>query len=338
MTQWEKLERWWVRKGSLWWERGASLLARPLIAALAVGVGFLYLSKVTKMDGAAVIFFGGLVVFVALTPPRQWKGLADRFESFKFSGFGLGVEAKRAASQTPESEPEKPAVVGEGQTDESADAVTAGDVLTLRFKFEARFAYMVKHLLNEEKRDQPAPPDFATIGSLRHDGYLTDTQAQLAAKIQTMREGDLAGLSSAERRKFFEEADDFVTNMRASVFDGMVRKSLREAGWDVNDLDRAAKAARPDITVSSAGQDRPVRFIVAPTYAMKQDSDILERAIERLQPGGRDHDRLAAARRLVVVPNRSRAEPTGAEADPEILALQELPGALQVASTAATAS
>jgi hypothetical protein len=336
MIDWEKLENWWATRGSLWWERVASFLARPLIAALTITVGALYLGHGIELKGAAVIFFGGLIVFVALAPPQRWKGLSERFESFKFSGFGLGLEAKRAAAQTPESEAEKPQAEA-GSADEQDEDVSAGDVLALRFKFERKFAYIVKHLLNEESRDDPKAPAFATVGSLRHDGYLTNAQAELAAKIQTLRESDLKGFSAAERRKFFQEADDFVTNMRASVFDGMVRKRLGEAGWDVNDLQRAKKAARPDITVSSTQQDRPVRFVVAPTYAMKRDSEILDRSVERLGPDGDDHNRLAAAGRLVVVPNRSRVERTGTEADPAVLTLGELPDTLQVASTAAIA-
>jgi hypothetical protein len=325
---WKRLEVWWAETGSVWWERLAAVLARPLVAILAIATAVLYLGDDIDLEKAAIVFFGGLIVVAVLMPPRRWKGLADRFESFKLSGFGLGVEAKRAAAQTPESEAEAP--VGDKVDPEGVGKAEIDDVLALRLKFEAKLAYIVKHLLNEEACGSPRPPEFATVGSLRHDGYLTDDQARLAVGILTVRESDLAQLSASEREKFFKEADDFVTNMRASVFDGMVRKRLRDNGWAVSDLDRAKKAARPDISVSPVDDSHGPRFVVAPTYAMRRGSEILDRARARLGSGGADRGRLEAVRRIIVVPNRSEVEPVGEDVDPQVLTLSRLVEALAV--------
>src|SRR5205814_7032471 len=52
------------------------------------------------------------------------------------------------------------------------------DLVRLRLKLEAKFAWITKHLLAG-----PDTPTFATIGSLQYDGYLPPDQAQRLARL-----------------------------------------------------------------------------------------------------------------------------------------------------------
>jgi hypothetical protein len=189
-------------------------------------------------------------------------------------------------------------------------------------------AYIAKHLLGERAPD-PTPgdpgrvklqPTYVTIGSLKHDRYLTDNEALVATQVLTLTDDDLKALPADERRTFIANADRIVGGIRASVFRAMVRAKLKSSGWKVDDDTLSASSGgRPDLKVS-----KDQRFYrVVPVFATTTPSMILSNARRRLTEAVEPD----LERRILVVPDRPNS-PTFEE-HPRTVKLEDLPAALQ---------
>jgi hypothetical protein len=274
----------------------------------------------------------GLVVLaaiVAIMRPSDWRGLIARLKKAKVGpvDLELGVEeAKEAARGALISEVEEPDTSEPDQEpaleleliDESApksdedEEVT--NLLALRLKLEAKLTYIAKWLLGDEADGRAS---FVTVGSLHYDGYLTDEEAHTATRVLMIRDEELEAVAAAEAREFRTAADKVVSNIRASVFFGMVRKRLRAEGWEVDLLEESAKR-RPDLLATKA----EIKCRVAPRFAMRTDSAQLEKTLNRLaNTAAGEAD---VQRRVVVIPDRSRAELTDASSDPRVMKLEQL--------------
>jgi hypothetical protein len=288
---------------------------RVLLGTLLVVCVTLYLTGVLSALNAAIVLAAGVVLLLISfrkTSDRLFQSIDSVSVSTPFGGFGL--TAKKAATQAPESEAEP------GTPPE----LPADSLLSLRFKLESKLAYIGKHLLNEETVDDPRPAVFLTVGSLRHDGYISDEQAEVATQILTMQPRDYALIPDDRRARWLDNANDLATNIRASVFSGMVRKQLKADGWHAAQLARKG-AKGTDFLAAEKGVGEGPYFRVAPTYAMSATSDILQAARERLR---KRRDREPASSQIIVVPNRSRYEDREPVDGPRVVRLMNLAAAL----------
>jgi hypothetical protein len=192
-----------------------------------------------------------------------------------------------------------------------ADDSAAEDLLDLRLRLESKLAWVCKHLLAG-----PNTPTYATIGSLYYDGYLTHDDARVAARLLGFS-GEGYG---QERRNLAIAGGPLVASFRAIVFDAYVRKALLGAGWVIVDLDEPS-GPRPDFVISKG--DRSLR--VAPRVVTTRVSRIRDRTVDRLAASGDDP---AVERRIVVIPDASRSPEDGRSADPRVVKLAALVGAL----------
>ena len=191
------------------------------------------------------------------------------------------------------------------------------DVVDLRLRLEAKLTWLCKHLL--------AGPDtttFATIGSLRYDGLLTDEQARVAARILTRTSESIVGEQPEDITRTLRDDTRFVNGFRASVFDGFVRQRIRQAKWEVVPFEQQP-GHRPDFLAERAGGPT---IRVSPRFAFGDDSKILARTVERLR-GPLSDEPDEVARRMIVVPDRGRIT-TQPKASPQIIRYEDLAQAL----------
>lgn len=191
------------------------------------------------------------------------------------------------------------------------------DVVDLRLRLEAKLTWLCKHLLGG-----PDTPTFATIGSLRYDGFLTDEQARVAARILTRTPESIAAEPPEDLERLLEDDNKFVNGFRASVFDGFVRQRILKAGWEVVDFPQDSRH-RADFF---AERDGAPRIRVSPRFVFDGDSKILALTIKRLS-GDLTDEPDEVGRRMIVVPDRGALE-TDSNATPEIVRYEHLPAAL----------
>jgi hypothetical protein len=187
------------------------------------------------------------------------------------------------------------------------------DVVDLKLRLEAKLTWLCKHLLAG-----PNTATFATIGSLRYDGFLTDEQARVATRILTRTPESIAGEQPEDLQRTLEADTIFVNGFRASVFDGFVRTRVRALKWDVVPFEQRP-GHRPDFFAEHEG-GRRIR--VAPRFAFADDSGILARTVARLR-GALDDEPDEVAARIVVVPDRGRIA-TDLDASPKIVRYEDL--------------
>jgi hypothetical protein len=120
-------------------------------------------------------------------------------------------------------------------------------------------------------------------------------------------------------REFLRAADKVVTNLRASVFFGMVRKELERHGWNVTEIARPA-GQRPDLLATERGGER--EFRVVPRFALLADSTLLSKPLDRLTKAAkRDQE---APKGVVVVPDQSESIAIDPSATPSVVKLAEI--------------
>jgi hypothetical protein len=170
------------------------------------------------------------------------------------------------------------------------------DMLALRLKLEAKLTYIAKFLLRPDECDCAT---FFTIGSLNFDGFLSDREARTATQVLTMRDEELDTLAPHLRRDFLRDADKVVSNIRASVFFGLVRTTLKKNGWAVEDL-RAGEGRRPDLLAEKGSRC----YRVVPRFSIKSDPERITKVKRRLI---RHRDEAPESKRdIVVLPDRTR--------------------------------
>jgi hypothetical protein len=240
-----------------------------------------------------------LALLFAAMPTGEWGRLAS-----KVSKANLGPVSFELASSVREVARSAPREEGGGSNEDEETMVD------LRLRLEAKLAYVAKHLLVRDGR----PPAFLTVGSLQYDGYLTSEEAHTAAGILTTRDEEVDALPGDEARKFREDASTFVNGVRASVFWGMVKQTLKTNGWWVADVPGSPR--RSDLLAHRGGR----WFRVAPVFATDRDSELLKIGKTRLE----ETERSYIHRRVVVIPDRSRSHTTSPEADPAVVRLCRL--------------
>jgi hypothetical protein len=285
------------------------------IARVLFGVGLLVLAQrvlVGAVDSKEALAVAGLalaaVAAFALSP-RVARRLADRVS--KISVGPVALEVVEAARQAPSTK---------GLDDSERDERQVRSVLDLRLKIERKLAYVAKHLL-----DTDGNPTFLTVGSLKYDKLLPDSEADVVNQLMTLRDEDLNELPPLARDRFFAGADKIARSIRASVLFCFVSKELREAtgegmplhGWEITEIARR-EDQRPDLLAGKEG----TKLRIASVFATDVDSKIFEAARKRLAPGGEDR-RDEYARTVIVLPHRSE-RPLDPAGDPVVVTTDQL--------------
>ena len=275
---------------------------------LAAGVLFLDLAPARVWPAVALVLIGALIAFV---PRQAWLGLLERIESASVGPISIALqqEAGKAAADSRERD------TTEGSKRDDPGAVK--DVFDLRQRLEWKLTYVAKHLLGSG----PDKVTFITIGSLRYDGYLTETDARTAIGILNIRQEELEALPKSAQERFLSEAGEFVESVRARIFWGQVKRRLegRDGGAEAFAGFAPSRGRRDDLLA-----DSPAGIVrVAPAFALDEGSKILKGAIERVR---REKQTASVKRQIVVVPDGSDAEaPAGR---PEVVQLAGLMAAL----------
>lgn len=256
------------------------------------------------VERAVAILLAIFLVFVVVA--RAWDGeIPDQIskDGIKYQQVGREVvdDAVDAAGSPSAPSPDK----------DPADDSIPEDLLALRLKLEAKMSYIARTILASEKC---ACGVFVTIGSLNHDGFLSDKEARTATQVLTLRDEELDTLAPRLRWDFMRNANTVVGNIRASVFYGLVRESFKKNKWEVREIPVAK--GRPDLLVCKGEQ----RYRIVPRFVLKKESNILERAKRRLAEGKDDE---SAAPAIVVLPDLARGE-IDADGDPLVIRFTEL--------------
>jgi hypothetical protein len=286
----------------------AGALAVTVIAGVPSGLPDVALGSgaVLHVERALVIMAAIFFIFVLVA--RAWEG--ELPNEISRDGFKYPPVA-------PETVEDAKVAAAEGGSDErgadpdDGDAVP-DDLLGLRLKLEAKLSYIAKVLLRPEDCKCAT---FVTIGSLKHDGFLTDREARTATQVLTLRDEELDTLPPRMRREFLRSASTVVGNIRASVFYGLVRVALKENGWEIEEI--PATKRRPDLLVQKGEQ----AYRVVPRFVTKKRSERIDKVKRRL----RNHkDEAPGSKRgIVVLPDSSRTATDSSE-DPVVVKFADL--------------
>ena len=176
-------------------------------------------------------------------------------------------------------------------TEESSQDKKATSVVDLQRLWEAKLAYIAKLLL-----DDHGVPTFATVGSLGYDHFISDVEARTLTRLMTLRDEDLSTLAAVDRRDLLEVTEKVVTNIRASVLHGLVRKRLVKAFGSFTEIPRTPRA---DLLAEQDGR----KFQIVPVFAINEDDGVLNKAKDRLRSDMARPKTVEA--RVVVVPHGS---------------------------------
>lgn len=284
--RWKQLLRWPLSR--------RLAVAVPLIG-LAVWIVASDISSDRAWPAAAFLLIGLLALVI---PTDSWQRFLSRVENAQLGPVGLGLrqEVERAAEIAPPSDK------GEGAEAETRDEnELAESAFELRMQLEWKLAFIAKHLLDTGNRTT-----FVTIGSLRFDGYLTESEARTATGIMLARDEELRELPQAERDKFVKDAQTFLDGLRAAVFWGRVKRELQgkdgAGGKDLTPAGVEGTGGRHDLLTGSA--DGEVRII--PILAINPESDKLENAIKPIEAN--DLPRPKTKRQIIVIPDTSQTQ------------------------------
>ena len=293
-------------------EVGLRVLAAALFFGLAGTVIFKLLPPERAWPAVALALIGTLI---ALVPWDTWRALLASIDQATIGP--VSVALRQNVEQATANAP--PADTGEG-----LDVMPSGkatSMLDLRLRLEWKLAYVAKNLL----AGPDGSPTFFTIGSLKFDGYLTDSEARTAIGILSTTDERLWSMAHAERGAVLREAEAFVDSVRASIFWGFVKRTLR--GEDVPDVDDLWRGdidgggKRDDMLAGRSDSE----FWVAPAFALDADSAIRRNAIKRLKTKKRPYG-VPCNRRIVVVPDKAHGRPEehGCDDGPHVVKLSGL--------------
>jgi hypothetical protein len=269
--------------------------ARVVVVGMLVLLAALIATEVVAAGPGAV--GAGILLAVVVV-------LSYAIKSIKVDKGGFTLETQVAVAQAAAAE-----APPEEQADVPALAARAlgepGGALTeLRLRLEAKLSYIAGEM---------GVDGDVSIGSLRHDGYLTDEEAQTADTLLRLSESELARASEADRAAFLETAERFVDSIRAAVVAGAAQKELKRLGWSV----QRGTTGRRDLVAQRAGR----RALVVPVFSVTAAAELPAKVARRVeQLDGYD-------RRVIVLPDNTKATTTPA-GDPAIATLSELGGAL----------
>lgn len=268
------------------------------------------------VERALVIMVAVFLVFVVLA--RAWRGqLPDEISREGFKYGSVNPEAVKEASGAAEQD----------SNSEDRDGRDSGalpdDLLSLRLKLEAKMAYIARTLFATEECKFGT---YVTIGSLKQDRFLSDEEARTASQVLTLREEELETLPPRLRNEFLRSANTVVGNLRASVFYGIVRETLKKNKWKVREIPMKAKG-RPDLRAIKGDE----RYRIVPRFLIAKKTKRLEKVTRRLKRRKRDtskkeHD-------IVVIPDSSRT-PVDPHGEPAVMKLSELKARLELVKDA----
>jgi hypothetical protein len=254
------------------------------VGAIALLLVIAFLLIIKKIDaeiaGAVVGVLVGAAVIAVLTPDVV-RGLLDRMQKVSLGPFAMDLvsDAAKAAAQ------------GDAVEDDSSKAES---IVELQMAIGLKMAYVAKHLLTNNEGTT-----YATIGSLKFDGYLTDSEALTAMRVMTISDETLNALPQRPREEFLHNANTLAENFRAAVFAGMVRKVIRESPVEMVGQVDVGGGSRPDLLVSYGGKEFRIAVAFAPGA---EGQDWVKRKKERLAAAGGPG---ATLERMVVVPDIS---------------------------------
>jgi hypothetical protein len=181
----------------------------------------------------------------------------------------------------------------------------AKNIVDLRLTVQAQLAYVAKHLLGE----------FATIGSLRYDGYISTEQAAVLDRVMTLSEADFNLIQDPD--DFLKEAGTLCGHFIAIVFYNQVENRVRKDKWFVTHVPTGDTF--DDLLVDRPGKG-PFRLAPVP---WSHDFDGARDRLARTQAS------IPVARqRFVVVPNDKCGE-SEHDRDPAIVRVGDLPEVLK---------
>lgn len=286
----------------------AMRVAIPLgLATLAA----LVLAGEFEPDAAIFAVAATLVaLLIAAVPLEGWRKAGARVEKAEAFGMSIGLSqaATDAASGTLPEEPYE-------EKDEASGA-ELDEWTRLRLKLEAKLAYIAKTMRpGEEKQDAPRPQTFVTVGSLHHDGYLSDAEAQTATAVLSP-----ALIPPGERAVVLKQGATVVGRIRASIFFEMVRNRLEDLCDSVREEPRG-EGQRPDLAGTKGGRE----FRVSSAFATTSNSNILAGVVKRAKKARGSGD---GEPWIVVVPDNSSATTDESADDIRVVKLSRLQHAL----------
>ncbi len=293
---------------------------RSVVVRLLVGLPFIALALAVIAIGlpsdrawpvAAFLLIGIIVLVVPVDAWQKFLSSVERAQIGPLS-FGLRQHVEKAAKIAPPSDK------GEGVADEPTE--DAQSVFELRMQLEWKLAFIAKHLLAGRNGTT-----FVTIGSLKFDGYLTDSEARTATGIMLARDEELRELPASERRKFISEAQEFLDGLRTSVFWGRIKREL-----EGKDDEGAPNLLRESVRGTGGRNDlladyNGVSTRIVPVLALNRESSNLKKAAERMEEGALPGPE--TKRQLIVVPDSTESK-VPPDATSSIVELGELREAL----------
>jgi hypothetical protein len=266
-----------------------------LLSLAGLAVAALVLAGRIPPDAALSGILIGAACFAVLLllalPPGDAKKFFSRVKSLSLGS--LGIELRDYARYADEL----------GDSEDPEDGEQPSSLLDLRLGLETKLTYLAKHVLATDPKPKNGIPTFLTVGSLRHDGYLTDDQAEMAVEILSIRDFELRQLPTAERNVFEAGAGKFVDVVRVEVFSKQVKKALADFGWFTLEL-FPDRPNRRDLLVQSKRSANSVQHHVIPVFATNKRSKLLASPTKRLEDAARAR---AGGSCFIVVPPRSPA-------------------------------
>jgi len=296
---WEGAE---LVRGTLTWIRRKAPRFGWFLARVAAAVGLLYIARELeegelKVDQAGVIAGLFILALIAVSlGPGFGQTLLQRLAKVSVGPVGLELveEAQKAAASSPSDEGEASASIS---------------MQELRLQFERKLSYIANDQLATGDT-----PRFVTIGSLRHDGFITEAEERTLARVMVLRTVDLETLPADEREAFTEAARKVVLNIRASVLHGHVRKLVKEElvrrkdrpGWKRIEV---AGSPRNNLVVQKGEES----FYLRPVFTTSSNSRLLAKAhVELLKKRPQKADK-----RIIVVPRTFNVKDDELEPEPD---------------------
>jgi hypothetical protein len=242
--------------------------ARVALSVVLIGLAVLAVDRPKRAEphiAAIVLICLVLLLLVWILDPADLRDRIKNIRELSVGSFKIVMDSAENAAATAPSDEDR-------DTDSKADSM-----FELRMLLEAKLAYIAKYLFADE--DNPTLT-YVTIGSLRYDRLLTESQALTADAVLTIRDEELAGLKAEERAKLLHDANQVVTSIRLVVFRSLVKQQLVKGGWSVAEEGSALHGqkdgreliVRPTLQLAKPGKVRshaPNRIVVVPSIMLR---------------------------------------------------------------------
>jgi hypothetical protein len=274
------------------------LSAGVVVLGVAALVLFDAVDPEPGLAGGVLILVGAALIGAVLVPPKDLRRGLGLVSSLSLGALGIDFHDYTGRA---------------GLLPDEQDDKAAKTLSELRWRLEMKLTYLAKHVLARDPASDEPVPEFLTIGSLNHDGYLTHEQAKKASDILGMREYEFRALSEADKEEFLQGGSRFVATVRIEVFAAQVKAALAGPGWRL--LPAYPERGRRDLLLQKEDPDDPTQHHVIPVFAQTAGSDLLAGPAKRLRDDSRAK---GGGQSLLVVPPRSRAAGTEVDGVPVV--------------------